>query len=84
VVEAINNKGLLVSSGFVAGEALMGLIIAGMVAANVKLTKAPLVSATTSYWIGAAVMVFLAIFMVNRSLSAARDPLPEVPEVKAE
>ncbi|MFH2006998.1 MAG: oligopeptide transporter, OPT family, partial [bacterium] len=77
VVEAINNKGLLVSSGFVAGEALMGLIIASLVAGDIKITKEPIVSATTGYWIGAAVIVFLAIFMVNRSLSAANDPLPE-------
>jgi putative OPT family oligopeptide transporter len=77
VLEAISNKGLLVSSGFVAGEALMGLIIAGLVAADIKITKEPIISAGVSYWIGAAVIVGLALFMVNRSLSAANDPLPE-------
>jgi putative OPT family oligopeptide transporter len=76
VLEAISNKGLLVSSGFVAGEALMGLVIAGLVAADVKITKEPIISAGVSYWIGAAVIVGLALYMVNRSLSAVNDPLP--------
>lgn len=82
VTEAIGNKGLLISSGFVAGEALMGLVIAGLVAADVKITKGAIVSPATGYWIGAAVMVGLAVFMVNRSLAAANDPLPPAKEDK--
>jgi OPT family oligopeptide transporter len=79
VLEAIGNKGLLVSSGFVAGEALMGLVLAGLVAAEVKLTGGALVSAGTGHAIGGLVIVGLALFMVNRSLSAVRDPLPPQP-----
>ena len=78
VMESIGNKGLLVSSGFVAGEALMGLVLAGLVAAEVKLTKGALIGASVSHWLGAGTMVFLAIFMIERSLSALRQPQPAV------
>ncbi len=78
VVEAIGNKGLLVSSGFVAGEALMGLILAVFVALKIDLVEGTLVSGSASYWIGAAVIVGLGFFMINRSMSAANDPLPAV------
>ena len=70
----------MVSSGFVAGEALMGLVLAALVAANVRLTDGAVVSSGMSYLIGAAVMIFLAVFMVNRSLSATHDPLPVGPD----
>lgn len=80
MLEAIGNKGLLVSSGFVAGEALMGLVLAGLVAAEVKLTGGALVSAATGHWLGAVVIVALAVFMVNRSLTAMKDPLPPTSE----
>jgi OPT family oligopeptide transporter len=76
VLEAVNNKGLLVSSGFVAGEALMGVILAAIVAAEVQITAAPLVTGTPSYVIGAFVIVGLAVFMINRSTSAINDPRP--------
>jgi putative OPT family oligopeptide transporter len=76
VLEAVSNRGLLISSGFVAGEALMGLVLAGLVAAEVTLTSGNLVSAATGHWLGAGIMVFLAVFMVNRSLTAANTPLP--------
>jgi putative OPT family oligopeptide transporter len=82
MLEAIGNKGLLVSSGFVAGEALMGLVLAGLVAAEVKLTKGALVSAATGHWLGAVVIVALAVFMVNRSLTAMKDPLPPASEAE--
>ena len=76
VLEAIENKGLLVSSGFVAGEALMGLCLAGLVAANIKLTDGPVVGGGAAYWLGGMVIIGLAMFMIHRSLSASKDPLP--------
>ena len=76
VMEAIENKGLLISSGFVAGEALMGLCLAALVAAQIKLTDGPLVGGGAAYWLGGMVIIGLGIFMVTRSLSAAKDPLP--------
>jgi putative OPT family oligopeptide transporter len=36
-MERANNTGILVASGFVAGEALMGVLIAGLIVANVSL-----------------------------------------------
>ena len=36
-MERANNTGILVASGFVAGEALMGVIIAGLIVANFTL-----------------------------------------------
>ena len=74
--EAVENKGLLVASGFVAGEALMGLCLAALVAAKIKLADGPLVGGGAAYWLGGMTIVGLAIFMINRSLSAAKDPLP--------
>ncbi len=37
VAEAVENRGLLVASGLVAGEALVGILIAGLVAMGIKL-----------------------------------------------
>jgi OPT family oligopeptide transporter len=85
MMEAIGNKGLLVSSGFVAGEALMGLVLAGLVAANVKLTGGGLVGLAAGQGIGGAVMVGLAMFMIRSSLSAMKDPIkPAAPAIEAE
>jgi OPT family oligopeptide transporter len=83
MMEAIGNRGLLVSSGFVAGEALMGLVLAGLVAANVKITGGDLVGQAAGQGIGGAVMVGLAMFMIRSSLSATKDPL-KVHETPAE
>ncbi len=54
----------------------MGVILAAIVAAEVQITAAPLVSGTPSYVIGAFVIVGLAVFMINRSMSAINDPRP--------
>ena len=72
--EAIENKGLLVASGFVAGEALMGLCLAAMVAFNFKLTDGKLLTGAAGPWLGALVIVGLAAFMITRSISAMNDP----------
>ncbi len=83
-LEAVENKGLLVSSGFVAGEALMGLCLAALVAAKVKLTDGPVVGGGAAYWLGGMVIVGLAGFMIHRSLSAINDPLPAAKEEDGE
>ena len=77
MVEAIGNKGLLVSSGFVAGEALMGLVLAALVAAEDQALRGR--HHRRALWAtGSArrIIVFLGFFMVNRSISAVNDPLP--------
>ena len=82
IKEAMENKGLLVSSGFVAGEALMGLMLAALVAAEIRLTDGPLLSGTAAHWLGGAVIVGLGVYMINRCLSAQKDPLPAGDEDK--
>jgi putative OPT family oligopeptide transporter len=77
VVEAISNKALLVSSGFVAGEALMGLVLAGLVAAGARIFDSALLSTGVGQATGGLAILFLAGFMIERSLSAVHDRLPE-------
>jgi len=52
---AVENRGLLVASGLVAGEALMGVILAAIVAANFKLVS------TRPDWFGQPILGFLTI-----------------------
>ena len=75
-LEAIENKGLLVASGFVAGEALMGLCLAALVAFNIRLTDGKLITGALGPWLGGLVIVGLAAFMITRSLSAKDDKQP--------
>ena len=78
VLESVENKGLLVASGFVAGEALMGLCLAGLVAAEVKLTDgSPLLGSTAGYWFGGLTIAGLAGYMIMRSISAIKDAPPK-------
>ncbi len=76
MLEAVENKGLLVASGFVAGEALMGLCLAALVAANIRLTDGSMLTGAAAPWLGGLVIIGLAFFMVTRSLSALKDKLP--------
>jgi hypothetical protein len=65
-MEAVSNRGLLVASGFVAGEALMGIVLAILVTANVRLMEDP-----PGYkWLGGLVILFLAWYLVAGSLKA--------------
>ena len=52
---AVENRGLLVASGLVAGEALMGVILAGLVAANIKLVT------SRPDWFAQPILGFLTI-----------------------
>jgi putative OPT family oligopeptide transporter len=63
-MERANNTGVLVASGFVAGEALMGVLIAGLVVADIHLPE--LISdPTVRGWIG--LLVFpLALWLFYR------------------
>jgi len=85
----VSNRGLLIASGFVAGEALMGICLAILVALKVKLFAAAdavagleeqgySVLATTPdwfgwKWLGAMVIVGLAAYLIMGSLKALRD-----------
>lgn len=70
--DSVNNRGLLVASGFVAGEALVGIILAIMVTANVKLVPNP-PSWFGWHWVGGLVIVFLAWYLVQSSLKALKN-----------
>ncbi len=71
-LEAVENRGLLVASGFVAGEALMGLILAGLVAASVQILDRPVLVGTAAYAVGGLVIVGLSTYMIASALSASR------------
>ncbi|MBW2260396.1 MAG: oligopeptide transporter, OPT family [Deltaproteobacteria bacterium] len=71
-LEAVENRGLLIASGFVAGEALMGLLLASLVAAQVRLVAGPIVTGALAYLLGGAVIIGLAVFMISNSLRAAK------------
>jgi uncharacterized oligopeptide transporter (OPT) family protein len=72
ILETVENRGLLIASGFVAGEALMGLLLASLVAAQIQLVARPLVTGTPAYLLGAVVIIGLAIFMIMNALGAAK------------
>ena len=69
--ESVSNRGLLVASGFVAGEALMGIILAILVTFNIKLVPNP-PSWFGWHWVGGLVIVFLAWYMIKGSLKALK------------
>jgi putative OPT family oligopeptide transporter len=87
-LEAVNNRGLLVASGFVAGEALVALLLAIPVAAEVKFfCAADAVAEQTAKgysviatmpdwfgmkWVGGLVIVFLAWYLISGSLKGLK------------
>jgi len=64
--EAVSNRGLLVASGFVAGQALTGILLAILVSVNITL----LADAPAYKWLGGLVIVFLAVYLIQSSLKA--------------
>ena len=68
-LEEVSNKGLLVASGFVAGEALMGILIAILVASNIHIIE-QVPGWFGMKWIGGIVLVFLAVYIIRSSLKA--------------
>ncbi len=85
-LEAVENRGLLITSGFVAGEALMGIVLAVLVAAKLRIFAPAealaglradgytvLAEAPAWFgakWLGGIVLFGLAVYMVRGSLSA--------------
>jgi uncharacterized oligopeptide transporter (OPT) family protein len=72
ITDSVNNRGLLVASGFVAGEALTGIILAILVTANLKIIPNP-PSWFGWHWVGGLVIVFLAWYLIQSSLKALKD-----------
>jgi len=86
--EQVENRGLLVASGLVAGEAMVGIILAGIVATNTKLFcgaaelvksksgKLSCVAELPSWFhfkpLGFLVIIGLAVFMISMSLKGVK------------
>ena len=66
--EAMDNVGVLLASGMIAGEALLGLLFAGLAFAEVKLFR---VFDSPSYLFSAVCILIIAIFMVRAPISNA-------------
>ena len=87
--EAVENRGLLVASGLVAGEALLGIILAGIAAANIRffcaadaierMAEDGITCYATSpsffgHWgLGILTIVALGAYMVMTSMKGLRD-----------
>ncbi len=67
----VENVGVLAASGLIAGEALMGLVIAWF---NYKDIKVPQISANPSYLLGLVVLALLALILIQVPLSNAGNP----------
>jgi putative OPT family oligopeptide transporter len=70
------NTGVLMASGMIAGEALMGLVIAGLAIAEVPL---PAVFASPSYLLGVGVIGLIAFLLIRTPLENAGDPNEPAP-----
>src|SRR5579872_6343293 len=67
----VDNAGVLTASGLIAGEALCGLVIAGLVGSGKDVT---LVHWTPSIWAALAAMAVLVIAMIRVPLAKAGSP----------
>lgn len=65
------NTGILVASGMIAGEGLMGLVVAGFVLNEVKI---PEFFKEPSYFVGLGVLAFMAINMISTAIGNAGHP----------
>lgn len=70
-LEEVNNKGLLVASGFVAGEALLGILLAVFVTLEIQILASP-PDWFGSKWLGGVVIVLLAYYLISSSLKALK------------
>lgn len=72
----VENVGVLVASGLIAGEALAGLVIGWF---NYKDWPVPQVMAHPTYLLGVVVLAFIAILLVRVPLANAGDPNEPAP-----
>jgi hypothetical protein len=72
----VENVGVLVASGLIAGEALAGLVTGWF---NYKYGSLPQFTADPSYWGGVIVMLLLAALMIKMPLANAGDPNEPAP-----
>src|SRR5579872_1064942 len=67
----VENAGVLTASGLIAGEALCGLVIAGLVGSNHDVA---LIHWTPSFWLALAALAVLIVAMVRVPLANAGSP----------
>ncbi len=73
----VENNGTLIASGFIAGEALVGLLVAALYFGGAKI---PMLSDHPSIWVGGAVALFLAWTLIRFPLkNAGRKDEPAPP-----
>jgi uncharacterized oligopeptide transporter (OPT) family protein len=77
-VTRVTNIGILIASGFISGEALMGLVTAGLAGAEFNFEKY-FVFEHPSYLVSVAVMAILALILILVPLSKAGDPNEPAP-----
>jgi hypothetical protein len=79
----VENAGVLTASGLIAGEALMGLVIAGIRAyekqKNVTVLPAIIKDPTVLFALGMLVLIGLAVLMTRLPLANAGDPNEPAP-----
>ena len=75
----VENVGILIASGFIAGEALVGLITAWF---NFKYGKMPAIFAEPSYLAGLVVLFLLAAVLVKVPLENAGSPDEPAPPLR--
>jgi uncharacterized oligopeptide transporter (OPT) family protein len=69
--EAIDNVGVLMASGMIAGEALLGLLFAGMAFADIRIFH---VFDSPWYLASLASIFLIGLFLIRAPLSAAEEP----------
>ncbi len=72
----VENMGVLLASGLIAGEALTGLLRAALTFAQVKI---PEIFASPSYWIGGIFLIIIALYLIGVPLRNAGSPEEEAP-----
>lgn len=77
----VENAGILTASGLIAGEAILGLVWAGLQFAPPNIRDHLQVFAHPSYLVGIGVLVLLAIVMIRGPLRSAGDPDEPPPPV---
>jgi putative OPT family oligopeptide transporter len=75
----VANVGVLIASGFIAGEALMGLVTSGLLGADIDLGKLWGVFEHPSYLVSVAVIAVLALILILVPLNNAGDPSEPAP-----
>ena len=77
----VENAGVLIASGLIAGEAILGLVWAGLQFAPAKVREHLQLFTHPSYLVGVAVLLGLAFVMIRAPLASAGSPDEPAPPV---